>query len=295
MQSDYGIMTLQSRIFRLLAQEDINFLLTNRIPRRLATRFIGWFSKIEQPLIRDLSIGAWRFFSGLDLSEAKKTRFASMHDCFIRELKDGLRPVERDSKIVVSPCDAIVGACGAVAGTMLYQIKGFPYALDDLLCDRAMVDAHRNARYVTLRLTSSMYHRFHAPHDCRVDQVTYISGDTWNVNPIALRRVEKLFCKNERVVVRTTLDAGGHRVTLVLVAAVLVASIRLHFLDVLLNLRHRGPNVILCDARLPKGGEMGWFEHGSTVVLFAPEGFALCASVEEGATIRMGEPLMRMP
>jgi phosphatidylserine decarboxylase len=288
-------MTLQSQIFRLFAQEDINFLLTNRIPRRLATRFIGWFSKIEQPVIRDLSIGAWRLFSGLDLSEAKQSHFRSMHDCFIRELKDGLRPVDRDPQIMVSPCDAIVGACGAVADTTLYQIKGFPYALDELLCDREMVEAHRNARYVTLRLTSSMYHRFHAPHDCRVDQVNYISGDTWNVNPIALKRVEKLFCKNERVVVRTTLAAGGHPVTLVLVAAVLVASIRLHFLDVLLNLRHRGPNVIPCDARLHKGDEMGWFEHGSTVIVFAPAGFSLCDGVEEGATIRMGEPLMRLP
>src|SRR5262245_47571274 len=62
-ESRYGIMTLQRHIFRLLAQEDLNFLLTNRIPRRLATQFIGWFSKIEQPLIRDLSIAAWRFFS----------------------------------------------------------------------------------------------------------------------------------------------------------------------------------------------------------------------------------------
>ena len=34
-------------------------------------------------------------------------------------------------------------------------------------------------------------------------QVTYISGDTWNVNPIALKRIEKLFCKNERAVMRT--------------------------------------------------------------------------------------------
>jgi phosphatidylserine decarboxylase len=287
-------MTLKAQIFRLLAREDINFLLTNRIPRRLVTQLVGRLSKIEQPLIRDLSIGLWRFFSGLDLSEARKPRFRSMHDCFIRELKDGVRPVDRDPRILTSPCDAIVGACGTVAGTTLYQIKGFPYSLDDLFRDPAMVAAHRDARYVTLRLTSSMYHRFHAPHDCRVDQVSYISGDTWNVNPIALRRVERLFCKNERVIVRTTLDAGGERVTLVLVAAVLVASIRLHFLDVLLNLRHRGPNVIACDARLRKGDEMGWFEHGSTVIVFAPAGFALCDTIKEGATIRMGEPLMRL-
>jgi len=288
-------MTIRSQIFRLLAQEDINFLLTNRIPRRLATRFIGWFSKIEQPLIRDLSIGTWRYFSGLDLREAKTTRFRSMHDCFTRELKDGLRPVARDPKILTSPCDAIVGACGSVEGTRLYQIKGFPYALGDLLCDPELVAAHHNARYVTLRLTSSMYHRFHAPHDCHVAEVNYISGDTWNVNPIALRRVEKLFCKNERVVVRTTLQPTGQAVTLVLVAAVLVASIRLKFIDGPLDLRYRGPNVIPCEAHFTKGDEMGWFEHGSTVVLFAPADFALADGVQEGTTIRMGEPLMRMP
>src|SRR5471032_1945829 len=99
-QQDYGIMTLQAQIFRLLAREDINFLLTNRIPRRLATQLVGWFSKIEQPLIRDLSIGVWRFFSGLDLGEAKQPRFRSMHECFTRELKDGARPVERDPKVM---------------------------------------------------------------------------------------------------------------------------------------------------------------------------------------------------
>ena len=74
------------------------------------------------------------------------------------------------------------------------------YACEDLLGDPELVERYRDGRYVTLRLTSSMYHRFHAPHDCRVEQVTYISGDTWNVNPIALKRVEKLFCKNERAV-----------------------------------------------------------------------------------------------
>jgi len=288
-------MTLRSHIARLLEQEDVNFLLTNRIPRRLATQFIGWFSKIEQPLIRDVSIGLWRYFSDLDLSEAKNAHFRSMHDCFVRELRDGVRPIERDPKILVSPCDGIVGAFGAVADTKLYQIKDFPYTLDDLMCDRKIVDLHRNARYVTLRLKSSMYHRFHAPHDCQVDQVTYISGDTWNVNPIALRRIERLFCKNERVLVKATLAATGHPVTLVPVAAILVASIRLHFLDVLLNLDHRGPNVITCDASFKKGDEIGWFEHGSTIIIFAHEDLRLCDSIAYGTIIRMGEPLMYLP
>jgi phosphatidylserine decarboxylase len=287
-------MTMRSRILRLLEQEDLNFLLTNRIPRRLLTQFMGWFSQIEQPLVRDISIGLWRFFSDLDLREARSTKFRSMHDCFVRQLKDGARPVERSAEILVSPCDAIVGATGTIAGTGLYQIKGFPYTLEELLCDRDLVEAHRDGRYVTLRLTSSMYHRFHAPHDCRVDRVTYVSGDTWNVNPIALRRVEKLFCKNERALLRTKLAATGDTVTLVLVAAVLVASIRLNFLDVLLSLKHRGPNVMACDASFGKGEEMGWFQHGSTVIVLAPASFSLCDSVREGAIIRVGQPLMRL-
>ena len=288
-------MTLRSRILDLIEQEDLNFLLTNRIPRRLLTQFMGWFSQIEQPLVRDISIGLWRFFSNLDLRDARNTQFRSMHDCFTRQLKDGARPVDRSAEILVSPCDAIVGATGTIAGTDLYQVKGFPYSLEELLCDPNLVEAHRDGRYVTLRLTSSMYHRFHAPHDCRVDQVTYISGDTWNVNPIALRRIEKLFCKNERALLRTTLTATGDSVTLVLVAAVLVASIRLHFLDVLLSLKHRGPNLIGCNAPFRKGEEMGWFQHGSTVIVLAPRQFSLCDNVREGAIIRVGQPLMQLP
>ncbi|MGA9321258.1 MAG: archaetidylserine decarboxylase [Xanthobacteraceae bacterium] len=288
-------MTVRSQLLRLLEQEDINFLLTNRIPRRLATQFMGWFSRIEQPLVRDVSIAVWRLFSDLDLQEAKQTQFRSMHDCFTRELKTGARPIDGRPDILVSPCDAIVGACGSIAGTELYQAKGFPYSLDDLLGDRDLVAAHRNGCYATLRLTSSMYHRFHAPHDCRIEQVIYISGDTWNVNPIALKRVERLFCRNERAVVCTKITANGQPVTLVAVAAILVASIRLHCLDGPLNLKHRGPNVMACATEAGKGDELGWFEHGSTIIVFAPEGFVLCDNIRDGARVRMGEPLMRLP
>jgi phosphatidylserine decarboxylase len=279
----------------MTALEELNFLVTNRIPRHAATRFMGWFSRIEQPLVRDLSIGAWRLFADLRLHEARKQRFTSLHDCFIRELKPGARPVDPDPQVLVSPCDAIVGASGRFDGVQLVQAKGFPYTLYDLLGDAHLVRAYRDASYVTLRITASMYHRFHAPHDCQVEQVTYFSGDTWNVNPIALKRVAKLFCKNERALLRLRLEAGGHRVLMVPVAAVLVASIRLHFLDVLLHLGYDGPRVIPCAARLAKGAEMGWFEHGSTILLFAPRGFALHQSVHEGRVLRVGEPLMRLP
>ena len=239
--------------------------------------------------------GCWQLFSDLDLREAKKTHFSSMHDCFTRELKHGARPVDADPDCWSAPATPSSAPAAPIAGRELCQAKGFPYTLQDLLGDRALVEAYRNGHYVTLRLTSSMYHRFHAPHDGRIEQVTYISGDTWNVNPIALKRVERLFCKNERAVMRTQLAASGQPVTLVPVAAILVASIRLHFLDVPLNIQYRGPNVIPCNAAFRKGDELGWFEHGSTIIVFAPEGFALCDNVCEGATRACREPLMRLP
>jgi phosphatidylserine decarboxylase len=177
----------------------------------------------------------------------------------------------------------------------VWQAKGFPYTLTDLLGDVPAAGTYRDGCYATLRITSSMYHRFHAPHDCRVEKVTYFSGDTWNVNPIALRRVERLFCRNERAAIEMRLSSGGHPIALVAVAAVLVASIRLKFLADPLDLRYRGPNVIACGTELEKGEEMGWFEHGSTIIVFAPRDFALDERVREGARVRVGDPLMRLP
>jgi phosphatidylserine decarboxylase len=292
LQTNDTTMTKGGWIARLVQHEDLNFLLTNRIPRRLATRLMGWWSRIEQPWLCWGSIAVWRLFSDLDLSEAKHTRFNSLHDCFTRELKAGARPIDPRPNVAVSPCDGLVGASGRVTQGLLLQAKGFPYSLMDLLADQELVDYYEGCQYLTIRLTSSMYHRFHAPEDCRVERVTYISGDTWNVNPIALKRVEALFTKNERAVLRCRLPDGG-LLTLVPVAAILVASIRLRFLDVRLHMGYRGPNVIPCDATAHRGEEMGWFEHGSTIIVFTPPGGCLAEGIEEGTRLRMGQALLQ--
>lgn len=277
-------------------QEQINFLLTNRVPRALLTRLVGWFSRIESRLLTRVSIALWRCFSDdLDFSEAKRERFDSLQDCFIRELKEGARPVCPDPRVITSPCDAIVGAQGRIAGSMLFQAKGFPYLIEDLVPDARLVERLRHGYYVTLRLKSSMYHRFHAPADGRVREVIYQSGDTWNVNPVTLRRIENLFCLNERAVLE--LDCGDPERCLVLVpvAAILVASMKFHCLEHNLDLGYRGPNRMPCDASYRKGDEMGYFEQGSTIIVLASEQFRLQSLVEEGKRINMGEPLWLMP
>jgi phosphatidylserine decarboxylase len=277
----------------LTPKEQLNFLVTNRIPRRWLTQFMGWYSKIENPLITKASIAIWKLFAeDLKLEDAKKDSFKSLQECFTREIKEELRPIVNLDDIVTSPCDAIVGACGQIEGTKVFQAKGFPYELSELIPDFHLNKKYRNGMFITLRLKSSMYHRFHAPIKCSVDKVNYISGDTWNVNPIALKRVENLFCKNERAVIELKANHPTHSITLVPVAAILVACMKFNFLTKPLDLKYKGPNHIHCNAKFKKGDEMGYFQHGSTIILFATNNYQLCEGIETGKRINMGEALL---
>lgn len=274
--------------------ERLNFLVTNRIPRIAATRFMGWFSRIENPLVCSLSIATWKLFADdLRLFEAEQSHFRSLHDCFTRTLAPGMRTVVADPEILCSPCDAVVGEFGDLQGLEAIQAKGFPYTVPELLGDGVRAERYRDGRFITLRLKSSMYHHFHAPIDCRVKAVEYISGDTWNVNPVALKTVERLFCKNERAVIDLHTDQPALDITLVPVAAILVASMRIHGLPEPLNLAYRGPNRLHCDRVLKKGAPMGYFEHGSTILLFTTKRYEFIQDLASGSVIRMGNALMR--
>jgi len=288
-------MNPSSLLRRVAALEALNFLVTNRIPRIALTRAMGWYSALRSPVLTRASLAVWRLFSDIDLSDAEPRRYRSLQEVFTRRLVPGARTVDPDPAVLASPSDAIVGACGRVQGGLLLQAKGSTYRLAELLRSEEGAREFEGGVYVTLRLTSAMYHRFHAPHDLTVERVTYVSGDAFNVNPPALARVPGLFCRNERAVLRARLAQGGHRIALVPVAAILVASIRLHCIDVLLHLRHRGPHEWPCLAPARKGDEMGWFEHGSTIIVFAPAGFELAPGVAPGQRLRMGQALMRLP
>ena len=285
-------MTIRAVINGLTENERLNFFLTNRIPRRTLTRFMGWFSKIEQPLIRDGSLAIFKLFCAPDLAEAKKPSFRSLHDCFIRELRDGARTIDRTGNVLVSPCDGIIGATGRVRDDTLLQVKGSPYTLNELVRAPELVAHYRDGSYVTLRLTAGMYHRFHAPHDGRVERVMHIPGDAWNVNPAALKRIDRLYCRNERAVLGLKLDCDERPLALVAVAAVLVAGIRLRCLDLPFDRNSDHPTLLPATARFHKGDELGWFEHGSTILVLTPPGYRLCDNVADGGQIKMGQPLL---
>ncbi len=288
---------MKNPLHHLLQQESLNFVLTNRLPRVALTRFMGRFAKIRNPLVRVPSIAAFKFFAQPDMGEAKQQKFDSLRDCFVRELKEGARSFDADPQVVCSPSDGITGGYGRIEGDELLQIKGMTYSLVELLGGGAtgaeLAARHQGGTYVTLRLRAGMYHRFHAPADCTVRRVTHIQGDAWNVNPIALKRVKSLYCRNDRAVIESELPSGKN-LTLVPVGAILVASVRLHFLELNLHHDYMGAQMIPCDASLKRGQEMGWFEHGSTIVVLAPKGMELAPGIESGVEVRAGQALLRV-
>lgn len=279
-----------SLLDRLLAQDTVNFTLTNRIPRRWLTRVVGRISRAEHPVVRDVSLALWRRFGGdLHLEEAARTDFTSVHDCFIRALKPDARPIDADPAVLVSPCDGIVGAMGTVRRGQLFQAKGSRYTLDELIGD-INGTPFENGSYVTLRLTSTMYHRFHAPADLHLASTTFIPGELWNVNPVTVRRIPRLYCRNERAVLHTR-TAAGHPLLLVAVGAVLVGSIHVHAVGVPLNQEYGGPFHLPCGVDAAKGAELGYFHHGSTIIVIAAPGLAPLPGIATGVTVRMGQAL----
>lgn len=285
-------MTISRILRKILASEDINFLLTNRIPRQSLTHLMGKLSQIKSPTLTKVALKVWSWFDKFDMSEAASDKFQSIHEFFIRELKPGARPIAEDPNYLISPCDGIIGAHGEIRQGQLFQAKGYDYQLDELIGKEAVASPWLNGKFVTLRIRSSMYHRFHAPCNGRLSQVKYFSGDTWNVNPIALQRVEKLFCKNERAFLLIENHAHHNLIALVPVAAVLVASIRLHAIDTLLHLRYKGPHTLPCDVTFDKGDEMGWFQHGSTIIMLTPSNYVLAPELQTGDPVKMGQRIL---
>ncbi len=281
-------MTLARSIAALAANERLNYVATNWLPRRTLTRAMGRFSKIEHPWVARASIAVWKTFSAVDLSDARERDWRSMHACFIRQLTPGARSFAANGDQLASPSDGIVVASGAITGDSIVQAKGRRYSIAELTGGEG--DAYIGGSFVTLRLTAGMYHRFHAPQDGTVDRVRYFPGDCFNVNPPALKRVDRLYCRNERATVRLRLN-DGTPVLLVPVAAILVAAIRLTFLDTVALLRDRAEPVADCDAALSQGDEMGWFEHGSTIVMLAPAPFRLADNLATGDIVRAGNVL----
>jgi phosphatidylserine decarboxylase len=278
-------------IFQSIENNFLGFYLTNIFPRNLLTYFIGRLSLSDNPFIVKGLLFLFRIFSGdLNLTESKESNFKTFHEYFIRELKEGVRPVNHNNNTIISPVDSLVGAFGYITDGQLYQIKNEKYSLYDLLSrDKEMTDRFKDGTYFTLRIKPNFYHRFHMILDGTIHKVNFIPGELWNINNATLLTVKSLFTKNERAILygkHTELDFA-----IIPVGTVLVGSIKLNFLSHSFNHSQKFPYSLGMNYNSKKGEELGMFHYGSTVLVLLSKKINISDSIQTSRFLKYGEPL----
>ena len=191
----------------------------------------------------------------LDMSICKKKveEFTSFNDFFYRELKPEARPMSKDKNMLISPGDGKLLAFENIDMNNIIQVKGFTYSLAELIKDPEIAAKYQGGTCLVLRLCPTDYHRFHFPDSGVCSAVTKIDGYYYSVNPVALEKIQKLFCQNKREWSTLHSDNFGDIIYME-VGATGVGSI----------VQTYTPNTYI-----EKGAEKGYFKFGgSTTILF---------------------------
>lgn len=242
--------------------------------RKWISRLTGRFA--QSPASRRL-IPRFAKMYGIAVHEAEKQlhEYGTLNEFFTRRLKVGARTVDAGQDVLVSPVDALITGAGPVnAGTIL-NIKGQDYTVEELLARSPRTENYKNGYCVVLYLSPTDYHRIHAPVDGVIVEREHVPGRVYPVNEFGLRHMKRVLSRNERLI--TYIRHRNVEVAVVKVGAMNVSSIR--YVEPLSD-------------RTERGGELAYFEFGSTVVLLMEDGsFTLRGDLMPGKKVRMGEAL----
>lgn len=278
--------------------KDILFLASQfLLPHHLVSRFAGILADSTAPLIRKPLIRLFARHFNISLAEAEienPEEFSSFNDFFTRALKADARPINTDNNVWVSPVDAQVSQFGAIEDGQIIQAKKHNYSLTNLFgSDKEMASRYKGGSFMTLYLSPSDYHRIHMPRAARLVKTTFVPGRLYSVNQLTADNVRGLFAKNERLICEFESPDGNF--TMVLVGAMIVASIETTWAGVIAPLRKR---ILQTDFKnikpiaFEKGEEMGRFKLGSTVILtFEPDQINFEENIALNTKIKLGEAI----
>lgn len=236
--------------------------------------------KVAQSTFSKKLIRSYSNIYGINLTEVSKTpdQFSSLHDFFIRQLKQEVRPIEHTPNMFSSPVDAKVEAFGEIVDGMTFTVKNKPYSLVDLLGSNEHAKRYENGQYIVFYLSPADYHRIHSPIDGIVTRQYVLGQKSYPVNQMGLSYGKKPISHNYRMISEVQYD-DCHTTAFIKVGATFVNSIKL-------------TNV---STNWQKGEEVGYFTFGSTVVmLFEQDAVVFNVSVTQGAMINMGEAFATM-
>jgi len=209
---------------------------------------------------------------GLDMSDFQDpSSYPTLNKLFTRAFVEQ-KEITNDESIMISPVDALVTDYGEIVDGKAYQIKGMEYDLAELFGEhhQEASNAVNGGQFVNLYLSPKDYHRYHTPDTLTIKSLTHIPGKLYPVNFPLLRNKKNLFIENERAIIECV-DSKGRTFVMVLVGALNVGKMIITFEDAIkTNSDIREPQHYSYENLTLKKGELfGWFEMGSTILLFS--------------------------
>jgi phosphatidylserine decarboxylase len=276
---------------------ELSYTLLKLLPKNTYSRLVGAACRVNAPKpVMQAVIRQFARSYGVNAEESERpiTEYRTFVEFFTRRLKPGARPIA-PGPVAVSPVDGTVAELGDIVDSTLYQAKGKPYTLAELIGGpEAEADARQflGGTFCTIYLAPYDYHRIHAPLGGEITGYVNVPGKLWPVNAIGVRNVEKLFCVNERLT--TFLKTPRGPCGVVAVGATAVGRIRAVYDDVVTNVKRTRTGARKLYGQpisVEKGGELALFEMGSTVVLLFAPGVKLSERWKPGMPIKLGEAL----
>ncbi|EDW81204.1 uncharacterized protein Dwil_GK11150 [Drosophila willistoni] len=297
------------------------------LPLRIISRCWGWLAACYMPTpLRPYVYGWYSNTFHVNITEAQYPDFehySSLAEFFTRPLKDGVRIIDAKAPLV-SPADGKVLHFGSASDSLIEQVKGVNYSIEDFLGPLPTLEqANETVKYAqalkesrdgstelyqcVIYLAPGDYHRFHSPTAWKPTVRRHFSGELLSVNPKVAGWLPGLFCLNERVLYFGQWKYGFFSYTAV--GATNVGSVEIYMDADLKTNRWTGFNVgkhppstyeydeLIMNAdtspirSFAKGDLVGQFNMGSTIVLLfeAPKNFKF--DIVAGQKIRVGESL----
>jgi len=268
------------------------WLSQHALPKNLLSRIVHRATRSSRPWLARPLIRWFARAYRIAIDEAERPNldsYATFNDFFTRALKTGARPVAPGARVLVSPADGVLTELGRIEDGRLLQAKGRHYSLSDLLGETGdAVDALQSGSYLTIYLAPHDYHRVHAPLAASLERTRYLPGERFSVSRATASVIDRLFCRNERVV--CWFDTAHGPLVLVLVGALNVSCVSTFTRGEIasgLPREWQEPQPVHAD----KGSEIGRFNMGSTVIVIFGGALDFEATATSGSSVRMGQTL----
>ncbi|MDD6177670.1 MAG: archaetidylserine decarboxylase [Ruminobacter sp.] len=267
-------------------------------PKFLLTKLAGFFADKNLGFITTSFIKIFVRHYKIDMSEALREKvedYKTFNEFFVRELKDGARPIVEGEDTIASPVDGTMAEFGKISYGRLIAAKGQDYSLKELLGDdKDEAQKFIDGTFACIYLAPSNYHRIHMPVTGKLRKMIFVPGKFYSVNPTYVQKIDNLFTKNERAICFFDTPCGP--MAMVLVGATIVGSIITKWAGKVYpsnrktttTYNYNGDDQITIN----KGEEMGQFCLGSTVItIFGKDAVTLEESLKTGYTMKLGQKL----